>query len=209
MDSSMSDALPVLGILGVFLVTFLIMLIPQIFYLLTLQKTLNKVKEANRGMTPGLVWLNLVPLFSLGWHFYVVAKMKESLANEYKDRGLTGDDDFGYKLGLTMCILAVCGIIPFIGGIAGLACLVVWILYWIKIANYSRELDNPVTEAVTTEETVIEETTEAPAAPSEAEKPQGQESPASPESPPSGETPEPPQGTDGPEDTPKTDHPQT
>jgi len=145
----MSDALPVAAIIIVFVVTFLLLLLPQIFYLLTLQKCLNKVEEKNRGMSPNLVWLNLIPFFSLGWNFYLIAKIKESLINEYNSRGLQGDNNFSYKLGLAMAILACCGIIPMIGLFTGLAAFITWIIYWIKIAGYSKELDGqtPITQA--------------------------------------------------------------
>lgn len=140
MDPTMQDAVPVIAILGVIFFVFIIMLIPTIFYLLTLQKTLAAVQEKNQAMSPGMVWLNLIPIFALGWHFYIVAKIRDSLKAEYSDRGLTGEDDFGYKLGLTMCILGCCGLIPVIGGLISLGCLVVWIIYWVKIAGYKKEL---------------------------------------------------------------------
>jgi hypothetical protein len=43
--------------------------LPMIFYLRTLGQVLRAVAARNRTMAPGLVWLNLIPVFSLGWHF--------------------------------------------------------------------------------------------------------------------------------------------
>ena len=69
--------MPTLGITELLLIGLigLVYLVVDIFYLMTLQKCLNRVSEENRGMSPGLVWLNLIPLFGLGWHFYTVIKI--------------------------------------------------------------------------------------------------------------------------------------
>ena len=42
-----------------------------------------------------------------------------------------------------MCILAATGLIPLIGILTGLAGLVCWIVYWVKISGYSRLLEQP------------------------------------------------------------------
>jgi hypothetical protein len=47
------------------------------------------------------------------------------------------------QLGLAMCILAATGLIPLIGILTGLAGLVCWIVYWVKISGYSRLLEQP------------------------------------------------------------------
>ena len=39
-----------------------------------------------------------------------------------------------------MCILGITGIIPILGIIACIAGFICWIVYWVKIAGYSREL---------------------------------------------------------------------
>ena len=38
----------------------------------------------------------------------------------------------GKLIGLAMCICGACSIIPILGAIAGLASLVLWIVYWVK-----------------------------------------------------------------------------
>lgn len=126
--------------LTVLLVVIVIVLIPYIFYLLTLQKALSRVSEPNREMTPGLVWLNLVPIFSLGWQIYTVIKISNSLRKEYAKRNIQEQGSFGYGIGLAFSILAIVSIIPYIGTVAGLAALVCWIIYWVQIAGYSRKI---------------------------------------------------------------------
>jgi hypothetical protein len=125
------------------LVLFAVMLIPAIFYLLTLQKTFNRCSPENRAMNPGLVWLMFIPLFNMIWHFMIVLNMSKSLAAEFQKRGLNEEPNPGKNLGLAMCILACTGIIPVLGMLGSVGALVCWILYWVKIAGYSKKLETP------------------------------------------------------------------
>ena len=117
-----------------------IFLIPFIFYLLTLQKALNRCSPENRAMNPGMVWLTLIPLFGLVWQFFVVINVAKSLGAEFQKRGMAEEPQPGKTLGLVTCILSCCGIIPFLGILCSLGALVCWIIYWVKIAGYSAKL---------------------------------------------------------------------
>ena len=120
--------------LTVALVVIAIMLVPSIFYLLTLQKALNRCSPECRAMNPGMVWLMFIPLFNLVWQFFVVLNMAKSLGAEFQKRGLAEDPNPGQTLGLVMCIgNLICGPV-------GLIC---WILYWVKIAGYSARIAAP------------------------------------------------------------------
>jgi hypothetical protein len=90
-----------------------------------------------------MVWLLLVPLLNLVWHFFVVINVAKSLGAEFQTRGMAEEPEPGKKLGLTMCILACCGIIPLLGVLCSLGSLVCWILYWVKIAGFSAKLAEP------------------------------------------------------------------
>jgi hypothetical protein len=128
------------GLLLFVIIIAIIALIVAIFYLLTLQNLLNRVKPENRTVEPSNVWLMLIPLFSLVYAFILYPKISESVAREYESRGLPPQGDFGKSLGITMPILSLCGIIPFIGGLAGLANLVIWIIFWSKMSGYKNQL---------------------------------------------------------------------
>jgi hypothetical protein len=130
-------------LLVVALITFAIMLVPAIFYCLTLQKALNRVSPENRAMAPGMVWLLFIPLFNIVWHFLVVLNIAKSLGAEFKKRNLPMDGDAGKGIGLAMCILACCGIIPVVNWFSGIATLVCWIIYWVKISGFSNKLAAP------------------------------------------------------------------
>jgi len=115
--------------------------IPAIFYILNLQSTLQEVSRENRTMPPANVWLLLIPLFNLIWHFIVIKHMADSIRAEAMDRNVTLTEPHpAYNIGMAMCVLNILGIIPGIGTLASLACLVCWIIYWVKISNYKKLL---------------------------------------------------------------------
>ena len=135
MDQSQTQELAAgLGMLTVALVVIAIMLVPAIFYLLTLQKALNRCSPECRAMNPGMVWLMFIPLFNLVWQFFVVINMAKSLGAEFQKRGIAEDPNPGQTLGLVMCVgNLICGPV-------GLIC---WIIYWVKIAGYSARIAAP------------------------------------------------------------------
>ena len=83
-----------------------IFLIPAIFYILTLQKALERCAPVARTMTPGMVWLLLVPFFSLIWHFFVVMAIAKSMANEFARRGSPGRSRCPLKTSAWQCAFA-------------------------------------------------------------------------------------------------------
>ncbi len=121
-----------------------VLLVPAIFFLLTLSSTLSKCAPGFRTMEPGMVWLLLVPFFSLIWNFFVVMAVAKSLANEYARRGIPSPEPLpGQRIGIAMCVCVCCCIVPLLGFLVGLASLLLWIMYWVKIAEFSRLLDLP------------------------------------------------------------------
>ncbi len=128
----MSEEILVIGIL-----VFVCIIIPIILYLFSLKKAFNLAGENNRTMSPGLVWLNLIPVFSLFWHIYTVVKLSQSIGNWFKEAGKEDEGNGGLALGLTVSILAFATIIPQIGELAAIVWVVVWIIYWVKIGSYN------------------------------------------------------------------------
>lgn len=129
------------GVFFLFSLFFLITLIPLIFYILTIRKTLNIISLKNRQMTPDEVWLLIVPMLGLIWHFFVVSRLADSIRLEADDLGLSlGERKPAYNLGIAMCIFTL---FSFTGkGGPGLIGLVLWIIYWVKIDSYRRQLED-------------------------------------------------------------------
>ena len=121
-------------------IAFAIGLTVQIFYLLTLSRCYSRISPRHRRMEPGQVWLNLIPIFGVIWIFFTTIRLADSLSNEYRERRLRGDGDFGRSLGITYPILFLASALPCIGGFVALGGMVCWIMYWVKIAGYSRQL---------------------------------------------------------------------
>lgn len=140
-DSPLAHGAGAFGLLVGMLIGFAIILIPLVFYVLTLQKALNRCAPESRAMEPALLWLLLIPCVGFIWHFFVVLNMAKTLGAEFQKRGLPEEAEPGKKLGLIMCGLMCGGIIPIIGLLFSLGGLVCWILYWLKIAGYSKKLE--------------------------------------------------------------------
>jgi len=127
----------VLGLLVIFS-----SLIPKIFYILTLSNVLNKCHPMVRKIEPGMCWLYIVPIVGIVWHFFMVAGVADSLGAEFYRRGTPSPDPRpAYSLGLACCICGACSVLPLINLLTLPTQLVLWILYWVKISEYSRRLD--------------------------------------------------------------------
>jgi ABC-type Fe3+ transport system permease subunit len=120
--------------------------IPICFFIITLQKTLQRCEPESRTTSPGSVWLLFIPLFGLVWQFIIVLRMSESLHNEFLRRNMNEDPEPGKLVGWVMCILNVVSVLPLIGILGGIGSLVCWINYWIHISRYSNQLVQPRVE---------------------------------------------------------------
>jgi hypothetical protein len=110
---------------------FLAYFVIKILFLLSVAKCFQQITPRNRQMEPGMVWLNLIPLFDLVWMILTMLRLSDSLRDEYQDRRLQGDDDFGKTFGIiTYVLFLVCGPVGWICAI----------IYWSKISGYTQEL---------------------------------------------------------------------
>ena len=123
----------------------LIFLLPYIFFLIHLSKLFNKCDVKNKKMDGGLVWLLLIPLFNIGWLFYVIIKLRDSLKSEFNSREIESDDpEFCFSIGLAYAITTACSIIPIFGIFCSFAAFILWIVYWVKTNKYSKLLSMPI-----------------------------------------------------------------
>ena len=136
-------------VLWAFFIMLAALLLPFIFYMLTLQKALSRCAPSSRVMDPGLVWLDVIPIFSLVWRFFIVINVAASLHNEFVRRGITQEPSPGQGVGLAMCILSICCwnplflFIPPFFPLCWIAWFVCWVSYWSKIAALSAMLAAP------------------------------------------------------------------
>jgi hypothetical protein len=122
-------------------VLVLILIIPFVFYLITLQKTLEAISPENRKMAPGQVWLLFIPLFNLIWQFIVVNSIADSIAAECRKLNITTNEARPTAgIGIAKCVLSVCGLIPYLGSLCSVASIICWIIYWVKVAEYKNQI---------------------------------------------------------------------
>ena len=123
------------GFMAVFMIIYfafiVAMIVLSILFLLSMSKALSACSSRNRTMEPGQVWLSLIPLVGIVFYIMAIFKVPESFENEYRDRGLRGDGDFGKTLGIWFVITSfVC---PGVN-------VILWIMYWAKISGHTKEL---------------------------------------------------------------------
>jgi hypothetical protein len=118
--------------------------IPGIFFLMSLQKALERCSPESRAMPPSQVWLALIPLLNFVWQFIIVVRVASSLRSEFLRREIPlTEAEPGQTLGITQCVLALLCWIPGISWVMAVPSLICWIVYWVKITNYSRQLTEP------------------------------------------------------------------
>lgn len=88
-------------------------------------------------------------LFILFWQFRVIQKIAGSIAAEYASRNLPVEARPTYQIGLWYCICSFAGLIlgfmpelRILVIVVGLAILVLWIMYWVKTAEYKNAMKN-------------------------------------------------------------------
>jgi O-antigen/teichoic acid export membrane protein len=135
----------------IILVAFVIFII----FLVTQQNVLKAIQPHNRKMSPGEVWLQLIPLFNFVWIFIVVTRISDSIRQEFRDRqenaflGLPNPEIMEelnrrptYDVGMAYAVFTVCSVVPYIfGAMASLVALICWIIYWVKLAEYKNKLE--------------------------------------------------------------------
>jgi ACS family hexuronate transporter-like MFS transporter len=131
-------------ILVVLALAFLLGIAIQVVFLRSLQMLIARCAPRNRALSPGQVWLNLVPFFNFVWQFILISRVSETLSREFAARQIPPDSrqgDFGKAVGMSMCGLYLASVIPFVGIVTGFAGFVCWIVYWTRITGYARQLD--------------------------------------------------------------------
>lgn len=115
----------------------LLALLPSVLYVLNLQRAFEAVDPGMRPMTPGLVWLLLIPLLNIVWMFFVVGHLKTGYTRMSAAGRLTAASDGAYGIGLALAIFMAASVVPFLGMLA-LPALVLWIVHWVQVSKVRR-----------------------------------------------------------------------
>jgi hypothetical protein len=98
-----------------------------------LSSALRRLPPRYRQMDPGLIWLLMIPLFGIGWNFFVVLKVSRSYRDYFAERGRSETGDCGEALGLAYSVCAACSLVPYLGCVTAVAALVLLVLYLVKM----------------------------------------------------------------------------
>jgi hypothetical protein len=118
-------------------------------------KTLNEVSEKNRKITPNLVWLLVIPGFNIMWNFFVAIRLSQSLKEELDERNFEVNGKPTLIIGLAYAIVSSSALfIPppkdvqnsLLYGVLGIAAIVTFVQYWMKINWYKKVLQNDSVE---------------------------------------------------------------
>ena len=133
---------------GALLATSAVLFVLEVLFIVHLQRLLERVRPENRTMAPGLVWLEIIPLFGFFWFLYVVQKIRDSLRKEYQARQWPHTGDFALNIGVAAGVLRV---VAFAVGLAPLeyeimswvilgGWIVCWFIYWARTAVFKNRL---------------------------------------------------------------------
>ena len=126
------DALPIAFVLIFYAFVILVGLGIQAIVCYFLYRACAVIPENYRLASPGLAFLLMIPLVGFVWIFIYTKNLSNSFVNFFSSIG-GARDDCGEKLGMWWGICTVCSIIPCLGAIAGIASLVLMIMYLVKV----------------------------------------------------------------------------
>lgn len=132
------------AIVSFFFATILLIILVitgKILYLATLQKVLNRIRSTNRALSPGKVWLILIPFYGWGYSFYVYYNLPKSIDKKLADRGTIFSTDLLLPLGLAIPVLSFLAYFYqkwFFYAIA--IRFLIFLIYWIYIIVILRKL---------------------------------------------------------------------
>ena len=105
-----------------------------------ISSALQRIPEEHRKITPGQVWLLMIPCFSIVWNFIVFQRVPESFKSHFDSVGRNDVGDCGKQLGLWFSIAVVGSMVPLINYIAGPAALVLMILCLVKFHDLKNRI---------------------------------------------------------------------
>jgi hypothetical protein len=103
----------------------------------------NALPPQFQRIPAGQVWLLMIPLFNLVWNFFVFPRVADSYRDYFHSAGRPDVGDAGRGIGLGYAICAACSIIPCVGIFAGLAALVLLIIFLVKIYGLKAQIAAP------------------------------------------------------------------
>ena len=137
-QKAMEEAIAAAAIFVAVCVAILVALVIELIIILITAGCLKRIPPEFRLMSPGMVWLLLIPVFDLIWNFFVFVRLSKSYQRYFAAKGRTEFGDCAEKIGLWCAICCVCAWIPLVGYAAGPASLVLLIVYLVKVVGLKK-----------------------------------------------------------------------
>jgi hypothetical protein len=136
-DNNVIAGLGIAAIVGVFL---LIMFAINVLVCFLLYQCYNRIPPQFRKQQPGMVWLLLIPCFSLIWNFFVFPPLSKSFKAYFDSLNRTDTGDCQESIGLAYSICSAASIVPYLGCLTGVTALVLLIIFLIKTNDLKNQI---------------------------------------------------------------------
>lgn len=146
------------ALIFILIFTFAILVVGLTFailFLLTLYRTMQKVRPGLRQISPATVWFCMIPIFGGFFAIWMVQAVATSLRKQFEefeedDRASSYGQTAGMLWTLPMLgiyVVAVAGIAldfndfaSLINNLLALVSFISWIVYWVQISNFGKKL---------------------------------------------------------------------
>jgi len=105
-----------------------------------ISSALERIPAEHRKISPGQVWLLMIPCFPIIWNFVVFQRVPASFKSHFASVGRGDVGDCGAAVGLWYSIVTVACYIPLLNYIAGPAALVLLILNLVKFHDLKNRI---------------------------------------------------------------------
>jgi hypothetical protein len=92
----------------------------------------QRIPASFRKLEPGLVFLLLIPCFSVVWNFFVFPRLADSFKACFDSIGDRSVGDCGRDLGIGYSICSAVSVVPLLGCLTAVVSLVLLILFLVK-----------------------------------------------------------------------------
>jgi hypothetical protein len=110
-----------------------VFILPNIFYILSMQKALAAIDQDKRPIAPGLAWLYLIPIFNIVWIYFLVVYISRGYARMGEAGRLSRPTAGGFGVGLAFAICLSLTLVPGLNLLAIIPMIVLWILHWVQV----------------------------------------------------------------------------
>lgn len=133
-------ALPIVFVLGIVFVISMVYLALKALICYLVAQSLKTVPPEYRQIEPSMVWLLMVPCFSIIWNFFVFRRVPQSFQNYSRALGIHDTGDCGQLLGTWYAGLCATGLIPWVPVITGPVALVLLVMSLVRYNDLSQRI---------------------------------------------------------------------